>query len=37
LTSPRLASFKFRKIKRPIFPLDFEMLDITELKGMDEE
>ena len=22
---------------RPIFPLDFEMLGITELKSMDEE
>ncbi|MDP2899682.1 MAG: M81 family metallopeptidase [Candidatus Bathyarchaeota archaeon] len=37
LTSPRLAGFKFRKIRRPIFPLDFEMLGITELKRMDEE
>jgi microcystin degradation protein MlrC len=37
LTSPRLAGFKFRKIRRPIFPLDFEMLGITELKKMDEE
>ena len=37
LTSPRLTGFKFHKIRRPIFPLDFEMLDITELKGMDEE
>ena len=37
LTSPRLAGFKFKKIRRPIFPLDFEMLGITELKKMDEE
>ena len=37
LTSPRLAGFKFRKIRRPIFPLDFEMLGITEIKRMDEE
>jgi microcystin degradation protein MlrC len=37
LTSPRLAGFKFQKIRRPIFPLDFEMLGITELKKMDEE
>ncbi len=37
LTLPRLAGFKFRKIRRSIFPLDFEMLGITELKGMDEE
>jgi microcystin degradation protein MlrC len=36
LTSPRLAGFKFKKIRRPIFPLDFEMLGITELKKMDE-
>ena len=37
LTSPRLSGFKFRKIRRPIFPLDFKMLGITELKKMDEE
>ena len=37
LTSPRLRGFKFSKIRRPIFPLDFEMLGITELKRMDEE
>jgi microcystin degradation protein MlrC len=37
LTSPRLAGFKFKKIRRPIFPIDFEMLGITELKRMDEE
>ncbi len=37
LTSPRLAGFKFRKIRRPIFPLDFKMLGITELQRMDEE
>ena len=36
LTSPRLAGFRFKKIRRPIFPLDFEMLGITELKKMDE-
>jgi microcystin degradation protein MlrC len=37
LTSPRLAGFNFKKIRRPIFPLDFNMLGITELKKMDEE
>ena len=37
LTSPRLAGFNFKKIRRPIFPLDFEMLGITELKKMDEK
>lgn len=37
LTSPRLAGFGFKKIRRPIFPLDTEMLDITELKTMEEE
>ncbi len=37
LTSPRLAGFGFKNIKRPIFPLDVEMLGITELKSMDEE
>ncbi|MBD3206709.1 hypothetical protein GF319_10260 [Candidatus Bathyarchaeota archaeon] len=36
LTSPRLAGFGFKNIRRPIFPLDFEMLGITELKSMDE-
>jgi len=37
LTSPRLAGFGFKNIRRPIFPLDIEMLGITELKSMDEE
>jgi microcystin degradation protein MlrC len=37
LTSPRLAGFGFKNIRRPIFPLDVEMLGITELKTMDEE
>ncbi len=37
LTSPRLAGFDFKKIRRPIFPLDLEMLGITELKTMEEE
>jgi len=37
LTSPRLAGFGFKKLRRPIFPLDIEMLGITELKSMDEE
>ena len=36
LTSPRLAGFGFKKLRRPIFPLDVEMLGITELKSMDE-
>lgn len=36
LTSPRLAGFGFKNIRRPIFPLDFEMLGITELKSMEE-
>ena len=36
LTSPRLAGFDFKNVRRPIFPLDFEMLGITELKSMDE-
>ena len=34
LTSPRLAGFGFKNIRRPIFPLDVEMLGITELKSM---
>jgi microcystin degradation protein MlrC len=34
LTSPRLASFEFKNIRRPIFPLDAEMIGITELKTM---
>ncbi|MBN2336227.1 M81 family metallopeptidase [Candidatus Bathyarchaeota archaeon] len=37
LTSPRLAGFGFRNIRRPIFPLDVEMLGITELKSMEDE
>jgi len=37
LTSPRLAGFGFRRIRRPVFPLDMEMLGITELKSMEEE
>jgi len=36
LTSPRLAGFGFKNIRRPIFPLDFDMLGITELKSLDE-
>jgi microcystin degradation protein MlrC len=36
LTSPRLSSFGFKNIRRPIFPLDVEMLGITELKTMYE-
>jgi len=30
--SPRLSAFNYKKIRRPIFPLDTEMLGITELK-----
>ncbi|MBS7638113.1 M81 family metallopeptidase [Candidatus Bathyarchaeota archaeon] len=37
LTSPRLASLPFKRIRRPIFPLDPEMLGIVELKGFEEE
>ena len=37
LTSPRLSGFNFKNIRRPIFPLDIEMIGITELKSMDEE
>ena len=37
LTSPRLKGFSFKNIRRPIFPLDVEMLGITELKNMKEE
>ncbi len=37
LTSPRLAGFSFKNIRRPIFPLDVEMLGITELKSMKDE
>jgi microcystin degradation protein MlrC len=37
LTSPRLAGFGFKNIRRPIFPLDLEMLGITELKSMTDE
>jgi len=37
LTSPRLAGFEFKNIRRPIFPLDVEVLGITELKSMEDE
>ncbi len=37
LTSPRLAGFEFKNIRRPIFPLDVGMLGITELKSMGDE
>jgi microcystin degradation protein MlrC len=37
LTSPRLAGFGFKNIRRPIFPLDVEMLGITELKTMQQD
>lgn len=37
LTSPRLAGMNFKNIRRPIFPLDVEMLGITELKSMTDE
>ena len=37
LTSLRLAGFGFKKLRRPIFPLDREMLGLTELKTMSEE
>jgi microcystin degradation protein MlrC len=37
LTSPHLAGFGFTGVRRPIFPLDVEMLGITELKSMGEE
>lgn len=37
LTTQRLASLPFKKLRRPIFPLDVEMLNITELKTMEDE
>ena len=37
LTSPRLAGFDFKHIRRPIFPLDIELLGITELKSMEDK
>jgi len=37
LTSLRLAGFGFKRLRRPIFPLDVEMLGITELKTMEDE
>jgi microcystin degradation protein MlrC len=37
LTSPRLAGFGFKNLRRPIFPLDVEMLGVTELKSMEDE
>jgi microcystin degradation protein MlrC len=37
LTSPHLAGFGFKNLRRPIFPLDLETLGITELKSMEDE
>jgi microcystin degradation protein MlrC len=37
LSSPRLTGFGFKNIRRPIFPLDIDMLGITELKTMDQD
>jgi hypothetical protein len=37
LSSPRLTGFGFKNIRRPIFPLDIDMLGITELKTLDED
>jgi microcystin degradation protein MlrC len=37
LTSPRLAGFDFKHIRRPIFPLDVKMIGLTELKSMEEK
>jgi microcystin degradation protein MlrC len=37
LTSPRLAGFGFQRLRRPIFPLDLQLMGITELKTMEEE
>jgi microcystin degradation protein MlrC len=37
LTSPRLTGFGFKNVRRPIFPLDVEMLGITELKTMEQD
>ena len=36
LTSPRLAGFGLKNVRRPIFPLDADMLGITEMKQMDQ-
>lgn len=37
ILSSRLAGFNFKKVRRPIFPLDVEMLGITELKTFNED
>ena len=37
LTSPRLTGFGLKNVRRPIFPLDIEMIGITELKTMDQD
>jgi microcystin degradation protein MlrC len=37
LMSPRFAGFSFKKVRRPIFPLDGGMPGIVELKTMAEE
>jgi microcystin degradation protein MlrC len=37
LTSPRLMGVALQNVRRPIFPLDIEMLGITELKTMEQD
>ena len=37
ITSPRLAAYPWKNLKRPVFPLDVEMLGIVELKSMEEK
>ncbi len=37
LTSPRLTGFGFKNVRRPIFPLDVDMIGITELKTMSQD
>ena len=37
LTSPRLTGFSLKNVRRPIFPLDIEMIGITELKTMEQD
>ena len=37
ISSPRLAGYPWKNLKRPVFPLDVETLGIVELKTMEEE
>jgi microcystin degradation protein MlrC len=37
ISSPRLAGYPWKNLKRPIFPLDVETFDVVEWKSMTDE